>query len=524
MEPTERSRSIWKEDVTALEAPPLEGDVTADVCVVGAGIAGLTAAYLLQQSGAQVVVLERGPIGGGETGQTTAHLASAMDDRFEELERLFGAEGARLAHESHGAAIDKIEEIARREGIDCDFERLDGYLFLGRGQPAEMIANEHEAALRAGFPGLERLARAPLAFFDTGPCIRFPRQAMFHPLRYLAGLLAAARRDGARVHAGTRVVRVEGGASPVVWTEAGLQVKARSVIVATNSPINDRFAIHTKQAPYRSYVVALPVPAGSVPYGLYWDTEDPYHYVRLQRARGEDGLATEMLIVGGEDHKTGEADDADERYARLEAWTRERFPMAGQARFRWSGQVYEPIDGLGFIGEDPEHARNVYIATGDSGQGMTHGTIAGMLLGDLIAGRENPWAELYSPRRRTLKAAGEFARENLKVAAHYAEWLERSSVKSADEIPCGKGAIVQRGRHKVAVYRDEQGQVHERSAMCTHLGGVVHWNSEEKCWDCPLHGSRFAATGEVVGGPAKTPLGPAPETTDEQAEQVRKAS
>jgi len=523
MDATERSRSVWKDDVN-LEAPPLEGDATADVCIVGAGIAGLTSAYLLQQSGAKVIVLERGSIGGGETAQTTAHLASVMDDRFEELERLFGQEGARLAYESHAAAIDKIEEITRAEGIDCDFERLDGYLFLGRGQPAEMIANEHEAALRISFPGLERLARAPVSSFDTGPCLRFPHQAMFHPMRYMAGLFEAVRRGGGRVYGGTQVLRVERGQRPVVWTQSGLQVSANAVIVATNTPINDRFAIHTKQAPYRTYVVALSVPAGSVPPGLYWDTEDPYHYVRLQRGSHADGSGRDLLIVGGEDHKTGEADDADERYARLEAWTRERFTMAGEVRYRWSGQVMEPIDGLGFIGEDPEHARHVYIATGDSGQGMTHGTIAGMLLGDLIAGRSNPWAELYSPRRKTLKAAGEFARENLKVALHYAEWLGRSPVKSADEVPQGKGAIVQRGLHKVAVYRDEEGKVHECSAVCPHLGGLVHWNSEEKAWHCPLHGSRFSPTGEVLGGPAAQPLGPAPASADEQADPVRKAS
>ncbi|HSN96668.1 MAG TPA: FAD-binding oxidoreductase, partial [Candidatus Nanopelagicales bacterium] len=214
--------SIWKEEVSPIEAPPLTKSTSADVCVIGAGIAGLSAAYLIQRSGADVVVLDRGPIGGGETGQTTAHLASAMDDRFQELERLFGREGARLAWESHAAAIDTIEAIVRGEGIDCELERLDGYLFLGPGQRAELLEAELLAAQRAGFPGVMRLDRAPLELFDTGPCLRFPQQGMFHPLRYLAGLGSALRRDGCRMHAGSMVSRVEGGDTPRVFTRDGL--------------------------------------------------------------------------------------------------------------------------------------------------------------------------------------------------------------------------------------------------------------------------------------------------------------
>ncbi|EYF04476.1 FAD-dependent oxidoreductase [Chondromyces apiculatus] len=506
MDTSERSVSVWKEEVTPLAAPPLEESTTADVCIIGAGIAGLTSAYLLQRRGVNVVVLERGAIGGGQTAQTTAHLASAMDDRFEQLIRFFGTSGAQLAYESHAAAIDTIEAIAQGEGIECDFARLDGYLFLGRDQDPKDLDKELDAATQVGFPGVEKIERSPLQSFDTGPCLRFPQQAAFHPLRYALGLVAAVLRDGGRIYGGTAVSDVEGGDVPTVTTETGLTVKAKAVIVATNTPFNDRFSIHTKQAAYRSYVVALPVPELGVPRALYWDMEDPYHYARLHRLRREDGGYSEMVIVGGEDHKTGEEDDAEERYARLEMWARERFPVSGEAIARWSGQVMEPVDGLGFIGADPGHSKNVYIATGDSGQGMTHGTIAGMLLSDLIAGRENPWADLYSPRRRTLRAVGEYARENLKVARHYAEWLERSPMANADAIPRCGGAVLQRGIHKLAVYRDEGGKLHERSAVCTHLGGIVHWNSEERSWDCPCHGARYAPTGEVLQGPAVKPL------------------
>jgi Rieske Fe-S protein len=213
-----------------------------------------------------------------------------------------------------------------------------------------------------------------------------------------------------------------------------------------------------------------------------------------------------VLIVGGEDHKTGQADDADERFSRLEAWTRERFPQVQAFEFRWSGQVMEPVDSLALIGRNPLDSDNVYIATGDSGNGMTHGTIAGMLITDLIAGRANPWADLYDPSRKSLGAISEFARENLNVAAQYADVVTPGDVEDTGQIAPGKGAIVRRGLKKVAVYRDPDGALHERSAVCTHLGCIVRWNSLEKTWDCPCHGSRFQTDGHVVNGPANSRL------------------
>jgi len=521
MESSERSKSIWKVDVAPIEAPSLEEDKTADVCVVGAGIAGMTAAYLLARGGAKVIVLERGLLGGGETAQTTAHLAGALDERFSWLEQIHGREKAKLAYESHAEAIDQIEEIVNHEGIACDFERVDGYLFLGREQPIDLLERKLEAASRVGFEGVARLARAPLPFFDTGPCLRFPRQGMFHPLRYLSGLIAAARRNGALVYAGTQVVSVDGGRAVELLTQGGARVHARSAIVATNTPMSERFAMHTKQAPYRTFAVGFVVPEGSVPRALYRDTEEPDHYLRLQSVTREDGSRAELLIVGGERHKTGEADDAEERYARLEAWTRARFPMVERVMLRWSEQVMEPIDGLAFIGEDPERARNVYIATGDAGQGMTHGTIAGMLLRDAIAGRKNRFAELYSPTRKPILVA----RESLKVVGHDGEWLRGDKVKRVDEIARGKDSALPRARHKVAVYRDDDGEVVEQSAVCTHPGCIVHWNSEEQSWDCPSHGSRFAPTGEVLMGPAAKALGEPAEASEEPPKKrLRKAS
>jgi Rieske Fe-S protein len=265
--------------------------------------------------------------------------------------------------------------------------------------------------------------------------------------------------------------------------------------------VNDRVAIHTKQAPYVTYVIGASIPKGSVATALYWDTLDPYHYVRVQGVGDHD-----VLIVGGEDHKTGQESDCYERYGRLESWTRERFPQIGDIEFRWSGQVMEPVDYLAFIGRNPLDSDNVFIATGDSGQGMTHGTIAGMLLTDLIQDRKNRWADLYSPSRVTLRATPEFASENINVAAQYSDYVTAGDIKSEDELKPGQGAVVRHGLSKIAVYRDENGAIHKRSAVCPHLGCVVAWNACEKTWDCPCHGSRYSAEGRVYQGPANTDL------------------
>lgn len=507
---SETTGPLWDEAAPPQEFVPLREDLQADVCVVGAGIAGMTTAYLLARAGKKVVVLEKQAVGAGNTGVTTAHLASALDDRYFNLEAYHGRDGARLAYQSHQTAIERIGQIAADEGIDCDFVRLDGLLFLGPNDTRETLERERDAAHRAGFTDVELLDRAPDAPFDTGPCLRFPRQGRFHPMKYLHGLSRAIHRDGGHIFTGTDVREVSGGAEASVRTRDGHTVRAGAVVVATNSPIIDRVVVHTKQVPYMTYAIGMRV-TGTVPDHLYWDTADPYHYIRLQRV-GEGEEARDVLIVGGEDHHTGEDYRAGERFDRLAAWTRERFPV-DEVQFRWSGMVYEPVDYLAFIGRNPMDDDNVYIATGDSGHGMTHGTIAGMLISDQILGHENPWEGLYDPSRVSLRAAKEFVRANLKVARHYLEWVTGSEqeVASSEDVSPGSGAVVRRDGVAVAVYRDADGVAHEMSAMCTHLGCIVHWNNVESSWDCPCHGSRFAPTGEVINGPAPTPLRPAAE-------------
>ena len=495
--------SIWMATADVSPRPTLSEDMTADVCVVGAGIAGLTTAYLLTDEGRSVIVLDDGAIAGGETSRTTAHLVNALDDRYFEIERLHGEKGARLAAESHTAAIDRIEAIVTREKIGCDFERLDGYLFVPPGDSTDVLAKELEAVHRTGLENVECIARAPLEGFNTGPCLRFPRQAQFHPLKYLNALARATEAKGGRIFNKTHVEEFKDGSPAQVKTGMSPVVSASAIVVATNTPVNDLVAIHTKQAAYRTYVIGLRIPNGSVTKALYWDTPDPYHYVRLQEVSGY-----EVLIVGGEDHKTGQADDAAERFARLEAWARERFPAAGAMEFHWSGQIIEPIDGLAFIGRNPGD-KNIYVATGDSGNGMTHGTIAGILLTDLILGRENEWETLYDPSRISLRAAPEFARENLNVLVQYSDYATPGDLDQVREIPAGTGALVRQELKKLAVYRDSHGSLHKRSAICPHLGCIVAWNNAEKTWDCPCHGSRFDPYGKVLNGPANTDLQPA---------------
>lgn len=494
--------SLWQATAKLPTFAPLQSNTRADAVVVGAGIAGLSCAYELARNGRSVIVLDKGEVGNGETSRTTAHLASGLDDRYYELERLHGDDGARLAAQSHAAAIDHIAALVQRERIDCDFQRVPGYLVLGSQASVDELDRERDAAERAGL-AVERVDG--FKFYTSAEvALRFDAQAQFHPLRYLAGLANACAAHGVRVHTHTPVADVQGGANPCVRTNEGLEVHCNAAIVATNTPINDRVVIHTKQAAYRTFVIAMSVDA-SLADCLIWDTEDPYHYVRTWRdAAGE----TTWLIVGGEDHKTGQPDDDEERaFARLHAWVRERFGIEADVRYAWSGQVLEPVDGLAFIGRNPADHANVYVVTGDSGNGLTHGTIAGLLIAGLIEGKPNAWEKLYAPARKAVHGFGEYVRENANVAAQYRDLVTPGEVDSINAVAAGTGAILREGLHKYAVYRDFDGGLHVYSAVCTHLGCVVRWNAVEKTWDCPCHGSRFdPSDGHVLNGPAVAPL------------------
>jgi glycine/D-amino acid oxidase-like deaminating enzyme/nitrite reductase/ring-hydroxylating ferredoxin subunit len=493
----EKSRSAWM-DIDPPSFPSLSDNLVADVVVIGSGIAGLSTAYELSAKGASVVVLDRGSIARGMTARTSAHLTSALDDLYQEYISIRGIEIAKLHFASQAAAIRRISEISEREAIDCDYALLTAYLFLAGKEKPKTLTSERRALTDVGLSG-SKVEKSPKIKhkLSDGPCLVIPEQGRFHPIKYLDGLASACVRQGVRLFADSCVTKVEESKSNVlIKTRNDYSVRGDAVVVATNTPINDRVTIHTKQAPYRTYVLTADVPEGAIKDALYWDTEDPYHYVRLHPfANGP------LLLVGGEDHKSGTTDDADARFVKLEQWARERFPEMRKLRHRWSGQVMDTIDYAAFIGLNPGNER-IFISTGDSGQGITHGVVAGLMLPDLIQQGEHMWTDVYAPARKPMRSAGKYFSEGFDVLKNLTEHVLPGEISSPEDLPPGGGGIHRQGAQLLAVCRDQRGKVHTHSASCTHAGCIVHWNSFEQCWDCPCHGSQFAPDGTALNGPA----------------------
>jgi glycine/D-amino acid oxidase-like deaminating enzyme/nitrite reductase/ring-hydroxylating ferredoxin subunit len=487
------------------DAPLLQGKHVADTVIVGSGMAGLSAAYELTVAGKKVIVVDRGSIAGGMTSRTTAHLAPICDDGLSSLINLRGEEMARLFQQSQEAAVDRIEAIVGGLAIDCDFRRLDGFLFpapnMKRDEARKQADKEFEAASKVG-AAVERAGGVPLEGFRNAPALRYPRQATFHPLKYLQAITGAIFDGGGRIFAHSAVEAIEAGKEDITVTFAnGARITAQHGIVATNSPINKRVELHSKMAPYRTYAMAFAIPRDALPDALYWDMADPYHYVRLNPGpRGH-----HYLIAGGEDHKSGEADDGDKRFKNIEEWIRKLVPELGNEVHRWSGQVMTTLDHCGYIGRDPDDER-LFIATGDSGQGITHGAMAGMLIKNLIVSGTTPWETVYDPSRKTASAIGTYVSENVTAVKNFAEYLLPGDLDTVDQLKTGQGGILRDGLTHLAACRDMDGVLHVRSAVCTHLGCHVNWNSTEQCWDCPCHGSQFAPDGSVLNGPALSPL------------------
>lgn len=487
---------------------PLEENLKADVVIVGGGIAGVSIAYNLVKKGRKVVLIEDGMIGSGETGRTTAHLVNALDDRYYELQRMYGERYTRLAADSHTKAIDFIEKTVREENIDCDFERVTGYLFLHPTDNETSLPKELEAAKNAGVE-VDVMGEVPGLSNQPGPCLRFHNQAQFHPLKYISRLCEIIASSGGIIFTSTHVKEIT---SSSVATDTGYVVSAEHIVIATNTPVNDKFTIHLKQFPYRTYVIAAKIKKDSLPRALWWDTGNyemnsdipPYHYVRTQKY----DETHDLVICGGEDHPTGLPEvnnlTEEERYNRLETWLAERIPFE-EVVTRWSGQVMEPMDSLAYIGRNPGDKDNVYIVTGDSGNGMTHGTIAGMLISDLICGIENPWEDLYDPSRlKLLTSARTFFKEWVEIFVNY---LKTRPVTDKIKTPLpGEATVIKHDGERFGVYADTDNILHIVGTTCTHLGCTVKWNNDERTWDCPCHGSRFTYEGKVVNGPANMDL------------------
>jgi glycine/D-amino acid oxidase-like deaminating enzyme/nitrite reductase/ring-hydroxylating ferredoxin subunit len=494
------TESLWLADSSLPNFDSLGADLECEVLIVGAGVAGLSTAYSLTKAGVPVIVVDDGPLAGGETERTTAHITAVLDKRYHELEKWHGTAITNQIALSQRHALERIAWTIQEEGIECSYENKDAYMFLNAGGDRQYLEDELIAMQNAGFPEVEIVKAVPLPIPTPGAALRIPVQAQFHVLRYLKGLVNAITSRGGTIYCDTHVTSIKDGEVAEVLTDSGHTIRAKHVVIATNSPISNLVAIHTKQSAYRSYVIAAEIDEDTVIEGLFWDTENPYHYLRTEPIFGKN-----YLIIGGEDRKTGQDEEYDKHFQRLEDWSRQLLPQLGPVEYKWSGQVLEPVDGIAFIGHDPGHRENVYVATGFSGVGMTQGTLAGMILADQIMGKENAYADIYKPTRKTLATVDTYLKENANVAAQYADHLKPVEIKEAD-IPEGEGAIVNDGADKLAVYRDEYGRLHRLSAVCPHLKALVRWNPVEKSWDCPAHGSRFEALGGVIDGPANCDL------------------
>jgi len=481
--------SLWLATTPETGFPSLQPETTVDVAIIGGGLAGLTAATLLKEAGRTVAVLEATRIARGVSGHTTAKLTALHGLIYADLQRDFGEAKARCYGEANQAAIEEVARLVAQGGIACDFDRSAAYTYTESAQERGRLEAEAEAALRLGLPA--SFVDAPPLPFAVAGAVRFDHQARFHPRKYQLALAWALPGDGSHVFEQTPVVELIQGEPCVLFTEKG-SLSAREVIIASHFPFNDKALYAARLQAHRGYALGLRL-AGPPPEGMFINADGSFSLRSAPVGEGE------VVVVGGAGHRTGEGGDTMARYRRLEALARER--LAVQAvDYRWSTQDLHTIDGLPFIGRLSPTARHVYVATGFGGWGMSGCTVAGMLLRDLILGRDNPWAALYDPNRLHLASVGRFVRQNLKVASHFV--ADRRAERGPESVAPGEGAVVKTAGGEVALYRAEDGSVHGLSPVCTHLGCIVSWNSAEQSWDCPCHGSRFAIDGRVLHGPA----------------------
>lgn len=473
-----------------------------DAVVIGGGITGVTAAYLLKKAGKKVCLLERNRIGHVDTGLTTAHLTMVTDLRITELINKFGEESAALTWQAGAHAIDIISANVRDLEIDCEFRRVNGYLhesISAQRDESKDLEGDFEAARKLGFSA-EFMEHVP--YFNR-PGVMFPNQGKFHPLKYLMAMAASIEGGGCRVFEHAEVSEVQDDPQRVIVGK--FEIKAEKVIIATHVPLTGKTGfvnatlLQTKIYPYSSYVIGAKLPKRLIPDASFWDTSDPYYYLRV-----EPGSRNDYAIFGGNDHKTGQSDDTQQRFDHLKETLLNIIPQAKPDR-QWSGQVIETNDGLPYIGET---ANGQFAATGYAGNGMTFGTIAGAMARDYVLGQANPWQELFSvDRKKVIGGAWDYVTENVDYPYYFVkDRLTRPEAIDPHKLEPGEGKIIGIGGQRVACSRSEDGQLTAVSAICTHMGCVVHWNNGEKTWDCPCHGSRFQATGEVLGGPAETPL------------------
>ncbi|KAH0843184.1 gamma-glutamylputrescine oxidoreductase [Fonsecaea pedrosoi] len=508
--------------------PQLDAEVETDVCIIGSGISGISTAEQLVRKGVNVVMLEARDILSGETGRTSGHLSSDLDDGYVAIKKLFGDEGAKHTAESHDWAIRHVGEVSKELGIDCEYRVLPAYNLsqypVGTKEHDDDMAElQEESALQKEL-GLDSRYDENLTVKgwsgkpDQRGGVVVGRQATFHPTKYLVGVLKWLKEQpNFQCYTHTRVtdcaesgihvplVDVHLGAKSVtVSTLNGHTVKCNHAVQATCVPLQ-KLSIVAEMEYNRTYCIAIRVPKGTIEDCLIYDSADAYKYTRMTECDEKD----DYMVVGGCDHKVGQEDEWDARYQELETWARERFPNAGSVDYRWSGQIFEPVDHMAFIGKN-EGSERIYVVTGDSGNGLTHGVLAGRLFADEIQGVDNPWAKVYNPKRISSVAAKlpSMIEHDVQINTQYKRLLQ-ADIQDVEDLGKDEGGVLNpKTSHPQAVYKDKDGKVHRMSAVCPHLKGIVCWNNDEKSWDCPVHGSRFSPEGLQLIGPAKGGLQP----------------
>ncbi|MGY4542211.1 glycine/D-amino acid oxidase-like deaminating enzyme/nitrite reductase/ring-hydroxylating ferredoxin subunit [Arthrobacter sp. UYNi723] len=498
--PEGEPRSLWVATAGTTDYPVLRGDLEVDVAVIGAGIAGLTAALALKRTGRTVAVIEAARVGTGVTGHTTGKVTSLHRLAYTELARRHGNDTARIYGEANQAAVEHVAQLVAAEAIDCDFRRVANYTYAESDDALNIVRAEANLAARLGLPAAFT-TDVPLPFPVKG-AVRFDGQAQIHAVKYLQGLARVVDGEGSFVFEQTRAQQVHDGSPAAVDTEHGT-VRARDIIVATNVPFGGQGLFYLRNHPHRSYLVAGRVDTPPLD-ATFISVDEPMRSILTASANG-----TSFVLTGGEGHRVSESGDTAARYRRLAAFAHDRLGV-DKVAYRWSTQDGIPLDGLPYAGLMSPTAKHVYVITGLRKWGLSNGTAAALILADTLSGRENPWASVFNSNRITLAAsARRFVEENTKTVAAVLAGKLRGRPGQTELSP-GEGAVMTVNGESTAVYKDADGQVHAVSATCTHLGCTVGFNTADATWDCPCHGSRFTTEGTVIQGPAAKNLPPAP--------------
>lgn len=493
---TEPPGSYWIESTPKTDYPELKEDIQADVAVVGGGMVGITCAHLLAREGLKVVILEADRLLEGTTGHTTAKVTSQHALIYDRLITQMGQEKARQYAEANENAIRFIADTVAEQKIDCDFARRPAYVYTQSTGYVHQIEKEEKAASVLGIKA-SVVHDLPLPF-RIKAALRFDGQAQFHPLKYLKALVKMLP-DSCLIFEQTRAVNIEEGNSLAVITNQGKKVIASKVVIASHYPFFDGGGMYfARMYPSRSYVTGITI-AEKFPEGMFISAEDPTRSLRSQPM--EDG---ELILVGGEDHKTGQAKNTGVHYDNLLRFARDTFEVK-EVKYRWSTQDYITLDGVPYVGNLTAKHPNLYVATGFAKWGMTNSTAAAMIIKDLIIHGDSPWKEVYAPSRFNTASAVNFVVTNVDVAKH----LVAGKLKPAGEmedLPPGEARIVSIDGDKIGAFRDDKGKLRLVDITCTHMGCELSWNEAERSWDCPCHGSRFTYEGDIIEGPALSRL------------------